>query len=90
MSCSSCKHLIEGKKCDGSVSGACYYCCKANNYVNGSDNKCEKYELSYGRSNYTCDKIYNEGIEYHNDNKPVSFYMIILIIFIIIAIIFNV
>ena len=90
MTCSSCKYLKENKKCDGKVCGACYYCSKVNNYVNGSNNKCEKYELSYCRSNYICNKIYNEGEMYYDDSTPNSFYLIILIILIIFVLVFNI
>lgn len=89
MTCSSCKYLKENKKCDGKVCGACYYCSKENSYVNGSSDKCEKYELSYGRSNYICNKIYNDGEIYYDDSIPNSVYLFILIILIILVLIFN-
>lgn len=90
MTCSSCKYLKENKKREGCVSGTCYFCSKNNCYVNGTNNKCEKYELSYGRSNYICNKIYNEGKKYYDDSTPNSFYLFILIILVILAIVFNV
>ena len=60
MSCSSCKYLNECKKSEGAVSGCSYYCSKINSYINGT-NSCENYEKTYSRSNYECDKIYNDG-----------------------------
>jgi len=89
MTCSSCKYLKENDKCCAKVSGACYYCSKVNSYVNGSGNKCEEYELNYGRSNYICNEIYNDGESYYNDSIQNSVYLFLLIILIIFAIVFN-
>ena len=90
MSCSSCKYLKESNKKEGAVSGCCYYCSKNNCYVNGSSNGCENFEKSYGRSNYECDKIYDDGNQYYDDTRPISLYVIVLVILIILAIIVNV
>ncbi len=89
MTCSSCKFLNESKKYDGKVCGSCYYCSKENNYVNGSNSKCKDYVLSYGRSSYICDKIYNDGEKYYDDNIPNSCYLFLLLVLIILALIFN-
>lgn len=89
MSCSSCKYLKEDKRCEGRVSGACYYCSKINSYVNGANTACEKYEKSYSRNTYTCNSIYEDGEKYYNDATPISFYLFILIIMIILALIVN-
>ena len=90
MSCSSCKYLKENDKKNGEVSGCCYYCSKKECYVNGSSNKCEEFETSYGRSSYECNKIFEDGEHYYNDATPLSAYVILLIFMIIIAIIVNV
>ena len=90
MSCSSCKYLKESNKKDGAVSGCCYYCTKMNCYVNGANNSCESYEKTYSRSNYECDKIYEEGENFYDDATPNCFYLILLAILIILAIIANV
>lgn len=90
MSCSSCKYLKESNKKDGAVSGCCYYCSKVNSYVNGSNNSCESYEKTYSRSNYECDKVYEDGKNFYDDSTPISFYLILLVILIILAIIANI
>lgn len=90
MTCSSCTFLKDKEKTEGKVSGACYYCSKCKTYVNGSNNKCVNYEKSYGRTNNACDKIYNEGLQYYDDDKPVIFYVIELLIFLFLAIIINI
>ena len=90
MSCSSCKYLEEDKRNEGAVSGCCYYCSKVNSYVNGSNNSCENYEKSYSRSTYTCNKIYEEGESYYNDSTSNLFYLVILIVLIIFALIVNI
>jgi len=90
MSCSDCKYLKENNKKEGGVCGSCYYCSKIKNYVNGSNNTCEKYERAYSRNSYTCDKIYHEGKEYYDDTTPISFYVVLLIFLTIVAIIVNI
>lgn len=88
MSCSSCKYLNECKKSEGAVSGCSYYCSKINSYINGT-NSCENYEKTYSRSNYECDKIYNDGKNYYNDTTPITFYLVLVAILLILAIIVN-
>lgn len=83
MTCSSCKNLNEKKKADGAVSGCKYECKKLKAYVLGSNEACPKYEKCY-RDVDTCNKIYNEGRNWDNDNHSPSFYLIIAIILIII------
>ena len=89
MSCSSCEYLNEGKESKGKVSGACYFFMKNKKYVNGSNSSCKDYKMTVSRKNYICDKIYNEGLRYNNDDKPVSFYLVILIIIVIIGLILT-
>ena len=89
MSCSSCDYLNEGKESKGKVSGACYFCIKNKKYVNGSNSSCKDYKMTVSRKNYICDKIYNEDLRYNNDDKPVSFYLVILIIIVIIGLILT-
>lgn len=85
MSCSDCKYLKESKKRDGALTGAIYYCSKVDNFVNGSNNICEKFEKSYSRNNYESDKIYKDGNAFCDDDKPVSYYIGLLIIIIIVG-----
>lgn len=88
MSCSSCKYLKENNKKEGCVSGACYFCSKNNCYVNGANNKCSHFQKSY-RSNYICDKIFEDGEIYYDNGKGNGFYLIILIIMLLMCILFN-
>ena len=88
MSCSSCKYLKENNKKEGCVSGSCYFCSKNNCYVNGANNKCSHFQKSY-RSNYICDKIFEDGEIYYDNGKGNGFYLIILIIMLLMCILFN-
>lgn len=90
MSCSSCKYLDGKNKCDGKVSGCKYYCSKVGGYVDGSSNGCDKYEKTYSRTNYECNKIYEEGKHFYNDNTSNGVYLVILIILIILGLILGV
>lgn len=90
MSCSSCKYLKENDKKQGQVCGSCYYCSRKNCYVNGSNNKCNEFEKSYTRSTYLCNEIYENGEKYYDDTTPISFYITLLIILSIIALISNI
>lgn len=90
MSCSSCKYLKESKKKAGKVSGNLYYCSKIDNFVNGANNGCEKYELSYSRKNYDCDRVYKDGESFYDDDKPVSFYVGLLFLLIIFGVILKI
>ena len=83
MTCSSCKNLIESDKKEGALCGARYYCKKMKCYVDGSSPCCSNYERSYSRSNYTCSDIYNDGEKFSDDDRPISFHIIMLILVII-------
>ena len=83
MTCSSCKNLIESDKKEGALCGARYYCKKMKCYVDGSSPCCSNYEKSYSRSNYTCSDIYNDGEKFSDDDRPISFHIIMLILVII-------
>ncbi len=85
MTCSSCKYLVETDKKEGALCGAKYYCTKTGCYVDGSSDKCNIFEKSYTRKNYTCNDIYNEGRMYSDDDKPVSFYIIVLILILVLG-----
>lgn len=90
MSCSSCKYLKENNKYDGAITGCIYYCSKMNNYVNGANNSCDKYELAYSRKYYLCNKIYKDGETFYDDTTPNSFYLFVLAFLIILGIILKV
>ena len=90
MSCSSCKYLKEDNKKDGLVCGCCYYCSKKEKYINGTNDVCDKYGLSYSRNTYTCNKIYEDGEKYCDDSTSIGFYLVLLIFLVIVAIIVNI
>ena len=89
MTCSSCKYLNTDKKYEGAVSGCKYYCEKYKTYIDGSQYSCDKYEKHYGRSSYTCDKVCEDGNNFYDDNKSVSFYVFVLIIILILGFLLN-
>lgn len=89
MSCSSCAYLDASKKKNGGFSGSIYYCSKNKCFVNGCNNSCNNYKSSY-RTNYECKDIYNDGKSYSDDTTPISLYVVLLIILIILGLIFNV
>lgn len=89
MTCSSCKYLNTDKKYEGAVSGCKYYCEKYKAYIDGSQYSCDKYEKHYGRSSYTCDKVCEDGNNFYDDNKSVSFYVFVLIIILILGFLLN-
>lgn len=43
------------------------------------------YDKSYSRSNYTCDKICEEGRKFSDDDRPISYYFAILILVILLG-----
>ena len=81
MSCCSCKNLDTKKKVDGAVSGVRYYCKKNKAYV-GGDFSCDKYTKGT-RSTDEENKIFREGREWYNDDRPVGYYVLIFILVII-------
>lgn len=90
MTCSSCKYLKEDKKYEGAVSGCKYYCSKFETYIDASQYSCEKYEKSYSRNNYTCDKMCDDGRNFYDDDRPLSFYIFMLIIIIVVGLIITI
>ena len=89
MSCSSCAYLDASKNKNGGYTGCIYYCKKIKQFVNGSNSSCNNYKSSY-RTNYECNKIYNDGESYSDDTTPISFYLVILIGLVILGLILNV
>ena len=90
MACYNCAYLNTLDKKEGNINGCLYYCSKCKKYVNGTDNGCENYSKDYSRKNYENNEIYNNGRHYHNgSDKPLSVYIILIIILIIMAIIAN-
>lgn len=89
MSCSSCAYLDASKNKNGGCSGCVYYCKKNKNFVRGCNNSCSDYKSSY-RTNYECNKIYNDGRSYSDDTTSVAFYIVVLVSLVILGIVFNV
>lgn len=83
MTCSSCKYLKEDKKYEGALCGAKYYCEKLKEYVDGANCGCGTYEKLYSRSDYTCDKICEEGRNFSDDDRPISYHIECLILIIL-------
>lgn len=87
MTCSSCKNLDEKKKLEGKVSGCKYYCNKNKCYVCGDMPKCKNHQRAYSRDNITCDKIYEEGKDFYNEDHSPLFYLVIIAVVVILLII---
>ena len=89
MTCSSCKYLKENKKYEGSLCGVKYYCEKIKEYVDGSNYCCNNYAKTYSRSNYDCDKICEEGRNFSDDDRPISYHIIILILIVLLGLLIT-
>jgi len=85
MTCSSCKNLDEKKNVKGAVSGVRYNCKKNKCYVGGDMEACDKYASCY-RDTDTCNKIYNEGRDWDDDNHSPMFYLIIAVILLVVSV----
>lgn len=79
MACCSCKYLDAKKKYKGKVGGAKYFCSKTKTYVYGDSDNCQVFEKSYARKAIDCDKIYEEGKSFYDDDKSVGHYIFILV-----------
>ena len=88
MSCSSCNYLKESDRKDGALCGSLYYCEKKKCYINGSG-CCSNYQKSYTRSNSSCSEIYNAGNGFSDDDRPIAFHLVSLILIIIIGLIIT-
>ena len=86
-SCSSCKYLDSEKESKGSGGGAKYFCSKQKGSVRGNENACIDYEKDVLRDNNKCDKIFEDGEKYYNDEHSEGYYLFILVVIIIILII---
>ena len=76
--------------CRRQSSKRCPYFCKKNKvYVNAAKTTCEHYEKSYRQKDLDSD-IYEDSKEYYDNDTPLSFYIVILIVLIIIGLIMGV
>ena len=89
MACCSCKNLSVKDKKKGSLCGAMYFCKKKKNYVYGDSHDCDSYLEDKDRSNCTCSEIYDDGKVYSDDNKPISFHVLVLVLVIIFGLIIT-
>ena len=89
MSCSSCKNLVEKKKYKGKVGGAKYFCAKTKSYVYGDGDNCGAYSKSYSRKAIDCDKIYEEGKSFYDDDHSVGHYILILVALVILLLVLK-
>ena len=89
VACSSCKYLVEKKKYKGKVGGAKYFCSKTKCYVYGDSDNCKAFEKSYTRKAIDCDKIYEEGKSFYDDDKSVGHYVIILVALLILLLVLK-
>ena len=83
--CSDCANLdTKDKKVDG-----VYKCKKLKEYVPANTPSCDKFEKTYSRNSFENSKIYQDGEAFSDDDKPVSFYVGLLILIIILGGIFK-
>jgi len=90
--CYKCTFLDAEKKVDGKVSGALHYCKKMDKFVNPLNDACPNYEKCWFRKATVIDELYENGKKY--DNSPAEpgkaiFYLVIMLILALIAIIFG-
>lgn len=88
--CCSCSNLDTKKKSAGKVNGNLYYCKKMKTYVNASKTGCEKFEKASGRKSWETDELYKDGKLYDNDTTPISLYLFLMVILIILGLILGV
>ena len=86
--CYNCDNLDPKKKSAGKLDGSLYYCKKLKTYVNAYRDGCEKWEKS-DRKSYENDEFYEQGKKYYNDDKPLGFYLFLLVLVIIFCIILT-
>jgi len=87
MGCCSCEYLKESNKKNGKVNGCVYFCAKTKKYVNGSSDACENYKLDRLRKTHIRDEIYKNGKKFYNDETPVSLYLFIVIVLVVVGLI---
>lgn len=89
--CCSCDNLDTKKSSAGKVNGKLYYCKKLKTFVNTSKLKdCDNYKKAFKRKSWETDEIYKEGKSYDNDTTPISVYIILLLILIILGLFLGV
>lgn len=93
--CSSCESLDHKKEKKGKVDGCMYLCkmktkeAKKDVYVNPTDKKCDKYKKTWDRDKWDNNELYAKGEKWDDNDTPSSTYLIILVLIIVFAIIFN-
>ena len=87
--CYNCANLDPKKKSDGKLDGALYFCKKQKAYVNAAKDGCDKWSKA-DRKSYENDELYEKGRRYYNDDKPLSFYVFILVLLIIFLILMSI
>lgn len=90
MGCSGCRFLDTKKKKEGKVNGAVYFCSKQKKFINGANDACDSYKVDPFRKAYERDEIYKDGKKFYDDDRPLSSYIFILIIIILLAIILKI
>lgn len=85
MQCCDCCNLDCKNKKEGSFSGAKYYCKKIDKYVDGSCDACDQFDKSYSRTSYEKDCICEEGHKYSDDCTPISTYITIFVVILVVG-----
>ena len=87
--CYNCSNLDPKQKSAGKLDGNLYYCKKLKTYVNAAKDGCEKWDKA-DRKSYENDELYEQGKKYYNDNKPLGYYLFLLILIIIFCILMTI
>ncbi len=81
--CSDCVYLnLQEKKTDG-----LYKCKKCKKYTISSNLACEQFEETYQRNSFEKQKIYDLGKHVSEEDTPLSIYVVLFILMVIIYII---
>ncbi len=87
--CNTCSYLDPDKKAPGKASGYLYYCKKKETYVNAAKDRCESHDKSY-RDNLLDNEIYQNSLNYSDDNTPIGNRLIVMIILIVVGVILTI
>ena len=83
--CYNCSNLDPKKKSNGKLDGCLYFCKKNKCFINAAKDGCDKWNKA-DRKSSEIDEIYENGNRYYNDDKPIGFYIVLLILVIILII----
>lgn len=90
VGCYNCSKLKASDKKEGKGNGTLYFCSKHKKYVSGASDGCDAYEYDIMRKQTEKDEIYKNGLNYSDDNTPISVYIGIIVILVILGLIIGI